>query len=299
MNATQDEPQAVGVGDLDRDGTIDIVAAFETTGDLVWYPNHGAQSALSTADIAPQGVIQGTATQALRIQASHRGRIGDSDAELATLELRFDDSTGTPLDSAEADAVIEELRVYLDDGDLVWDGGDTLIETVSSFSLTAGVETVGLVDGHPDVQLTPGATRTYLAVVELTSDATLQSPSAFQITHLTESSSTIEDAANETALSLEIPEDTGTGVITPVSSGGDPDGDGLTSFDEVNTHLTDPNDPDTDDDGVDDGVELTDTTDPLDPDSDRTTVYWRARRRPSAPTPWTPIRKTTISATAD
>ncbi len=48
----------------------------------------------------------------------------------------------------------------------------------------------------------------------------------------------------------------------------DHDGDGLTDLDEVFVHGTDPWDPDSDDDGLDDGAEIEAGTDPTDPDSD-------------------------------
>jgi len=49
---------------------------------------------------------------------------------------------------------------------------------------------------------------------------------------------------------------------------GDADGDGLSDWVEQEVTHTDPNDPDTDDDGIDDGVEVDGTTDPLDADTD-------------------------------
>jgi hypothetical protein len=48
----------------------------------------------------------------------------------------------------------------------------------------------------------------------------------------------------------------------------DPDADGLTNYQEIIVRLTDPDMPDTDDDGVNDGQEVTDGTNPLVSDSD-------------------------------
>jgi len=60
----------------------------------------------------------------------------------------------------------------------------------------------------------------------------------------------------------------GTPFLAPPTD--DTDGDGITDADEVNTYGTDPNDADTDSDGLEDGVELfsVNRTDPLDQDSD-------------------------------
>ncbi|MCH2059487.1 MAG: cadherin domain-containing protein [Verrucomicrobiales bacterium] len=47
----------------------------------------------------------------------------------------------------------------------------------------------------------------------------------------------------------------------------DPDGDGLSNFDEIITYRTDPEKPDTDGDGYNDGEEVNEGSDPIDPDS--------------------------------
>ncbi len=57
--------------------------------------------------------------------------------------------------------------------------------------------------------------------------------------------------------------------LTIVTSGcGDDDGDGLINADESNIYNTDPNNPDTDGDGLSDGVEVFSNTDALDADTD-------------------------------
>lgn len=49
----------------------------------------------------------------------------------------------------------------------------------------------------------------------------------------------------------------------------DSDGDGLSDDDERDKYSTDPNNPDTDSDGLNDGLEVETGTDPLDPDTDK------------------------------
>ena len=64
----------------------------------------------------------------LRLTVTHGGRAGDSDLELARLGLRFQENEPTdPLSTAEANALVEELRVYRDaNGNGTFDpGSDT------------------------------------------------------------------------------------------------------------------------------------------------------------------------------
>lgn len=58
----------------------------------------------------------------------------------------------------------------------------------------------------------------------------------------------------------------GSGIVADGT--GDEDGDGLTDLDEVMIYLTEPCNPDTDDDGLNDGEEVGLGTDPLDDDTD-------------------------------
>ena len=70
--------------------------------------------------------------------------------------------------------------------------------------------------------------------------------------------------------------ETGTGLFVNAQNTGtdaenpDSDGDGLTDGAEVNTHLTDPNDVDSDDDTISDAVEISNGSDPNDPNSPTT-----------------------------
>jgi hypothetical protein len=61
--------------------------------------------------------------------------------------------------------------------------------------------------------------RTYFVVVGLTADAESQTPSSFQVTHLTEASSTAQDAVALVPLELEWAADAGTGTISAGPAG--------------------------------------------------------------------------------
>ena len=73
------------------------------------------------------------------------------------------------------------------------------------------------------------------------------------------------------------PDDNGLGVDGDPNNGadGDPDGDNLSNLAEYNegVNSTNPQDPDTDDDSLNDDEELAIGTDPLDPDTDGDTIF--------------------------
>ncbi len=214
--------RSVFVADVDGDGDLDALSAAQTGDSIDWYRNRGGQIALTTATPGPLMLADGAVDDVLRIVAHHQGRVGDTDVELATLELLLESNLGAPLTDVEANAVVASLDVYVDTGSGVFEAGsDTLVATVPSLALTAGVQTVTFVDGSPDVQVVVGTPRTYFVVVEMTSDAEDQLPCAFRITHLTESTSTGEDRDNDILLQLEF----ATNVTTSIDTTADLDAD--------------------------------------------------------------------------
>jgi hypothetical protein len=136
-----------------------------------------------------------------------------ADLDLVTLELLFEETDGDPLNNVEADALIEDLFIYLDDGSGEFELTDTLVATVADLMLMAGVQTVAFADGDANVQIAQGTPRTYFVVVGLTANASSQMPNSFRVTHLTEASSTGEDAANDLPLALEFAADVSSSVV--------------------------------------------------------------------------------------
>ena len=104
---------------------------------------------------------------------THRGRPGEHDEELTGLELRFEESAGDPLTSAEANALIENLHVYRDTGSGVFEAGsDTLVITAGTLTLDGtGTMTVPVPDGDASVRVVQGTPTTFFVALELTADA--------------------------------------------------------------------------------------------------------------------------------
>ncbi len=279
-------PTSAFPGDVDSDGDLDVFSASSGDDSIAWYRNKGGQFALPTMSSAPLLILEGTQDDALKITATHRGRTGDTDVELVTFDLLFEEMVGDALTSAEANNLIENLHIYLDDGSTVFESGsDTLVATVASLSLAAGVQTLSFTDNDVNVQVMQGTPRIYFVVSELTANAGSQVPTTFRVSHLTETTSTGEDRDNDLSLVLEFATDVASSLILASCPTCDFDMDGLLDTVENDTGNfvgpsktgTSPLDPDSDDDGLLDGVETntntfvdaTDTgTDPNDADSD-------------------------------
>jgi hypothetical protein len=228
ITTSADSARSVYAADVDGDGDIDLMSASYWDNKIAWYPNCGGQFALATSDTAPAALYQGQTDDMLKITATHRGCLGDVDMELATLDLLFEESAGDPLTTAEANALIENLFIYLDDGSGTFETDtDTLVATVDTLALAAGKQAVTFTDGDTNVQVCCGTPRTYFVAAELTANAGSQTPDRFCITHLTQSSSTAEDRDYDLPLSLEYAANVLSGVMTatippPPSWGGTP-----------------------------------------------------------------------------
>ena len=152
----------------------------------------------------------------LRATVRHLGRGGDGPLELASLGLRFEESPGDPLTTAEANALVESLRVYRDaNGNGVFEPAtDVLVTTIGTLALTAGVQVVPFTDGDANVQVALGSPRDYFVVVELTANASGQVPNQLMVTLLQEgpSASRLEDATFDVPLRLACPADVSSAI---------------------------------------------------------------------------------------
>jgi len=207
-----DGAASVYAADVDGDGDLDVLGAAQNADDIAWWENRGGQFGLPTTSLAASPLTLPIEHAVLQIDAAHNGRTGDTDVELVTFELLFEDNTLTPLTTVQANDSIENLRIYLDDGSLAFDDGlDTLVATVSTLSLINGVQQFSFADGNPDAQVVFGADQRYFVVLDLVSAGLVN---MLRVTHLTESSSTAEDRDHDIPLKLEFLSDISTPTIT-------------------------------------------------------------------------------------
>ena len=190
---------SVHAADVDGDGDLDVLGAAVFADDIAWWENRGGQFGLPTVSSATTHIAPPSDAAVLRVHPTHNGRTGDTDVELVTIELLFDDGT-TALTDPQANSAIDMVKVYRDDGSGVFDAPDTQVGAVGPLSLTAGVQTIPFVDGDMNVQLPFGTTPLYFVVIDFKSGATFN---PLRVTHLTESSSTGEDRDHDIPLKLE------------------------------------------------------------------------------------------------
>jgi hypothetical protein len=199
--------------DLDRDGDLDLVT---NPAALVWHENRGGQFSLAATNQAPGTANQGNLVSMLRVDATHLGRTGDDALELARFVVRLEEGAGDPLTTAEANLLVESLRVYQDaNPNGIFDPADVLVASVETLSLNGGLQEVAFADGDANVTVGAAASRTYFVVVDLTADAGIQNPNRLRATvvQLGSPASQAEHAAYDLTLVLACPVDTPSGVV--------------------------------------------------------------------------------------
>ncbi|HXH27730.1 MAG TPA: FG-GAP-like repeat-containing protein, partial [Candidatus Polarisedimenticolia bacterium] len=257
-------PSFIFAADLDGDGDLDALSGGSDTRTLEWYENRSGQASIHATPTAPLFPFQGEQKELLRVEVSHLGRAGDADEELATLALAFDRAPSTPLTSepvrpltsAEANALVENLLVYRDDGsDAFEPGSDTLVASVATLSLSGGVQTVTLPNGDPAAQVAAGGSGLFFVVADFSATAGSASPRALKV-RLLASRSEVQHTGTDIVLDQVPGRGTQPGVMRVFDPAADDDGDGLTNGDERDVYGTDPTVADSDHDGLSDGDEV-------------------------------------------
>lgn len=214
------EALQVFADDLDGDGDLDMAAVATVDNELRWWPNEGGQFGVEGVDSVTGDFPAGTQDDLLTLTFTHNGRDDDSDVELVSFDLLLEEAAGDALTSGEANALIANLHIYLDDGSGVFEeGNDALVTSVGTLSLAAGVQTITLADGDSNVHIAWNSPETYFVVAELTANADTQTPNQFRITHLADSTMA-EDAMADIPLSLAYSEDNPSSIIVATEGSG-------------------------------------------------------------------------------
>jgi hypothetical protein len=215
LSTTAAGASEVLAADVDGDGDSDVLSTSKQNATLAWYDDRSGQFSLAVTDTAPPSANNGELAAMLRIDAAHLGRPGDHDMELASLGLLLEEAPGDPLTTVEANALIQTLRVYRDaNTNGVFEPSDVLVTSVEDMVLATGVQTVAFADGDPNLEVTLAAPQVYFVVVELTANASQQSPNQLRMTHLGQGllASAGEDRAADIRLRLACPADVSSSI---------------------------------------------------------------------------------------
>ena len=135
------DSSGVATGDVDSDGTLDIFVTNYGAANTVWVNDQSGGvkvSASSTNPVRNQtGFPLETEDDLLKLVIKNNGVIGDPDLELNQISLDFFRSDcSTPLTSSEVNALIDYVKVRVDDGNDEFDETDTEVANVDAISLT-------------------------------------------------------------------------------------------------------------------------------------------------------------------
>mgnify|MGYP002619894864 CR=1 FL=1 len=217
------------VADFDRDGDPDLAVLRLNTGDatgqhLGWFENAGGQFSFETEDIAPNALSEGGQAPVLRIRPLHEGLVDDADIQITSFSLRFVEPNGTPYASADVNGMLDSLTVYFDNGNGIFEpGSDTVVETISTFSLTDGLMSVDFDDDDPIMRLAFGEERDYwIAVTAQPDGSSALALPRFRIVHVTEASSTAIDGNSDLPLSMAFTPNTASSVVQVIDPASTP-----------------------------------------------------------------------------
>ena len=176
---------AIALGDWDTDGRLDVASAAEVADTVHLRPNRGGQFGVANYATAPAEIIDGDRDVFFTMFVNHAsGRSSDLDIELRETYLRFENTTGTPLTSAQANAIVDRVEVWAET-DVAGSGWnpneDQLVHITTSLTVDAGGDQELLII-HGSPRVGPYDTQIYYIVLEMTDDASSHA-SGFVVDH--------------------------------------------------------------------------------------------------------------------
>lgn len=211
----------VGALDFNQDGRMDLVLGSQVTGVIAVRLNRGGQVAIVSTDTAPTALANTDRDDVLRLAVSNRGLAGDNNAQLFSVGLLFEKAAGIPMTAVEANALVDNVQFFLDSNasGAFEPDVDTLVGSLNDLPLVAGKIEATLAPAVPaNTILSPGVTRNYFVVAQLTAAASTLTPNTFRITHLSEGTgrSILKDATLGTTLAMEasVNQDTPSAFVT-------------------------------------------------------------------------------------
>ena len=207
----------ISVGDLDNDGDFDAVTGGDSNDnyELIAWQNIGGSVKYTVSSTAPSELENSEKNDILKIEVLHSGVYLDNDLELSTWNLLLEESDGDALTSSEANSIIANIFVYNDDGSTPgsYDASDTTEITISTLSLTSGVQTFTFTDNAADSAISPSHSKVFFIVVEMTSDADTQGITGLRATFDPDADSVNEDRSEDMSISVQDSNEVNTGNL--------------------------------------------------------------------------------------
>jgi hypothetical protein len=153
----------VYAADVDGDGDLDVLSASREDGKVAWYENVGGQYAITAQEAPFPGV-------ALGLTISHRGRPGDPDLAVRTVEVQFVDGEDKPLSAAQVLGAVTRLSLYRSDccGGGFDPNASPQLATVAPLEITAeGRQVITLSTSDTNARVPAGGSASYALVVDL------------------------------------------------------------------------------------------------------------------------------------
>jgi hypothetical protein len=213
--------RAVAAGDYDRDGDPDVACGTNLVAgpEAGLWPNPGGIVAETASATGSSPMSHGATDDLLRIRVKHNGYSGEEGVRLSRWRVRITGPGGSPLTSAEANALIDTLWVYRDTGNGWWSESDSLMMTVTNLALdSSGYQTLLFGGSDPQTVVPATGTASFFVVVRITDRAVYQTPNAFQVWFDADADSLVRGVTSGASVAVEDTQPIGSGVIQLVGT---------------------------------------------------------------------------------